>query len=548
VTYQELINDSVNYATAIKSVESGALVFGAVNYGWNGYTSLQGAAQDSSITDTILNFQASFLKAMHNADSAAGRRLVDVLDMHWYPEAKGSNGVRITDNDNTAATVAARVQAPRSLWDPSYTYNTDPTKGENSWITHDSLPFQPAQTPAQFKTTAIQLLPREMALVNEYDPGMKLSISEYNYGGANHISGGIAEADALGIFGQQGLFSANEWPLQSSEPFIAGGMNMFRNYDGANSTFGDTSIAATTDDASLSSIYASVDSAHPGVLTLVAINKSGSSLDSVINLKKLLPQGSASVYRLTSASATPQSAGTISITDPSNITYTMLPTSVSTIRIQLVAPSVVPNSAVYAYQTSPNKLSFVFNQDVSASLSAADVTVTRAGGSSIPLTLLSYDSSTNTATFSMATPLADGDYTATIAAGGVSNAALQSMPADFTFNFFSLIGDANHDHVVNALDFNALASNYGKTGVTFANGDFNFSGSVDSLDFAALAAHFNSSLPTPAPAGAFVALAPQYPQPAWSSGSVGSIQNLARDVLDTGANAGELDRVAQHRS
>ena len=196
---------------------------------------LQGATQDTSIKDTILNFQASYLKAMHAADQAAGRRLVDVLDMHWYPEAQDSNGVRITDG-TTAASAMARVQAPRSLWDPTYV--------EKSWITQDSLPFQPAMTPAKFKGDAIQLLPREQAIVNEYDPGAKISISEYNYGGGSDISGAIAEADVLGIFGQQGVFSANEWPLQSSEPYIAAGMNMFRNYDGANSTFGDTSISA----------------------------------------------------------------------------------------------------------------------------------------------------------------------------------------------------------------------------------------------------------------------------------------------------------------
>jgi hypothetical protein len=436
--------------------------------------------------------------------------------------------VRIIDGTGAAAALA-REQAPRSLWDPTYTYNTDPTKGENSWITHDSLPGNPPGTPAQFKNTAIQLIPREMSIINEYDPGIKMSISEYNYGGGTDISGAIAEADVLGIFGKQGIFSANEWPMQGSEPYIAGGMNMFRNYDGANSTFGDTSISATTDDSVNSSVYASVDSAHPGVLTLVAINKSGSSLDAVINLKKLLPQGSGNVYRLIGGSSAPQSAGTISISDPSNFTYTMMPTSVNTIRIQLVAPSVVPNSAVYAYQTSPNKLSFTFNQNVSASLTAADVTVTRAGGSTIPLTLLSYDASTNIATFSMPTPLSDGNYTATIAAGGVSNAAFQPMPADFSFNFFSLTGDANHDGVVNALDFNALASNYGKPGMNFANGDFNFSGSVDSLDFAALAANFNSTAPTAAPTLAAL----QNPPPVWSNGSDVSIRNLARDILDT---------------
>ena len=328
-TYSELINDSINYATAIKNVEPSALVYGGVNYGWNGYTSLQGATQDTSIKDTILNFQASYLKAMHAADQAAGRRLVDVLDMHWYPEAQDSNGVRITDG-TTAASATARVQAPRSLWDPTYV--------EKSWITQDSLPFQPAMTPAQFKGDAIQLLPREQAIVNEYDLGAKISISEYNYGGGSDISGAIAEADVLGIFGQQGVFSANEWPLQSSEPYIAAGMNMFRNYDGANSTFGDTSISASTDDVADSSIYASTDSAHPGVITLVAINKSASSIDSVINLKGLLPLGSASVYRIINGSSIPQSAGTISITDPSNVAYTMLPSSVSTIRIQIAAP------------------------------------------------------------------------------------------------------------------------------------------------------------------------------------------------------------------
>ncbi len=488
-TYQELVNDSVNYATAIKAVEPNTLVFGGVNYGWNGFTSLQGATQDPSINDTILNFQASYLKAMHAADQTAGHKLVDVLDMHWYPEALGTNGVRITENDNTAATVAARLQAPRSLWDPTYV--------ENSWITQDSLPYQPAGTPAKFKGDAIQLLPREQAIVNEYDPGTKISISEYDYGGATDISGGIAEADVLGIFGQQNVFSANEWPLQSSEPFIAGGMNMFRNYDGANSTFGDTSISATTDDTADTSIYASVDSAHPGVLTLVAINKTNSNVNTILNLKNVLPQSIANVYTLTSASSTPQAAGTITIGDPSNINYTMLPMSVNTIRIQLQAPNVTPGSAAYAYQTAPNKLSFTFNQNVSASLAASDVAVTGAGGSSIALTLLSYDA-TNTATFSMPTPLADGNYTATITAAGVSNTAFQTMPVDSSFNFFFLTADANHDGVVNALDFNALASNFGKPNKTFADGDFNYSGTIDTLDFTALATHFGNQVPTSA--------------------------------------------------
>ena len=50
--------------------------------------------------------------------AARGHRLVDVLDLHWYPEARGG-GVRITERRAARPTWSrARVQAPRSLWDP----------------------------------------------------------------------------------------------------------------------------------------------------------------------------------------------------------------------------------------------------------------------------------------------------------------------------------------------------------------------------------------------------------------------------------------------
>ena len=56
-------------------------------------------------------------------ETTAGRRLLDALDVHWYPEARGAcvgnpmDGCRITDNNNEAGVVAARIAAPRSLWD-----------------------------------------------------------------------------------------------------------------------------------------------------------------------------------------------------------------------------------------------------------------------------------------------------------------------------------------------------------------------------------------------------------------------------------------------
>ena len=55
---------------------------------------------------------------MKELEAKHKKRLVHVLDVHWYPEARGTK--RITDKDTSPKTVAARLQAPRSLWDPTY--------------------------------------------------------------------------------------------------------------------------------------------------------------------------------------------------------------------------------------------------------------------------------------------------------------------------------------------------------------------------------------------------------------------------------------------
>jgi len=295
--YSELVADNINYATAIKNVSPSAMVFGAVNYGWGGYVNLQGAtdAPDSSITNTILNFQASYLKQMHAADVAAGKRLVDVLDLHWYPEAQGTNGVRIINNDTSAATVAARVQAPRSLFDPSYI--------ESSWITRDSLPYQPASTPPPLNTNAIQLIPREQSLVNQYDPGMKLAISEYQFGAGDSISGGVAQADALGIFGQQGLFAANWWPDGTAASYVKAAFKMFLNYDGNGSKFGGNSIQAISGNLATAAAYASEDPGNPNRMVVVLINRSTSAQTANLNITNSVPLSILDAYQLTSASS-----------------------------------------------------------------------------------------------------------------------------------------------------------------------------------------------------------------------------------------------------
>ena len=305
-TYAELVQKNVDFATGIKSVAPNAIVFGPVDYGWAGYANLQNA-QDGNGRDW-LDFYLSSMKA---AEKTAGKRLVDVLDVHWYPEATGG-GMRITDDGTSAAEVAARLQAPRSLWDPTYV--------ENSWITQCC------------SNGAIALLPRLMQKVAANYPGTKLSISEYNYGAGPSISGGLAEADTLGVFGAQGLFAAALWELsQTNSNFIYGGFALYRNYDGKGGTFGDTSVSLTSSDIASASAYASVFAQNGTNVIIVAINKTASAKTAGITITHTATLNAADVYVLTSASSTPHKGAALTAKATNAFLYSMPAYSATTL-------------------------------------------------------------------------------------------------------------------------------------------------------------------------------------------------------------------------
>ena len=104
LTYAELIQKTIDYASAVKDVSAISLVFGPVNYGWYGMMTLQDAP-DRNVPGG-LNFQQYYLQQIANAEAAAGRTLVDVDDIHFYSEAQDTNGHRVTGEDTDAAAVA----------------------------------------------------------------------------------------------------------------------------------------------------------------------------------------------------------------------------------------------------------------------------------------------------------------------------------------------------------------------------------------------------------------------------------------------------------
>jgi hypothetical protein len=278
-----------------------------VSYGFNGYASLQDAP-DAGGRD-FLDWYLQQAKA--HADST-GTRLIDYLDLHWYPEARGG-GRRIIESSNDPEVVQARIQAPRSLWDAGYV--------EDSWII-DVL------------GRPIDLLHWLQDKVDAHYPDTKLAITEWNFGGGNHISGAIAVADVLGIFGRHGVRAAAYWPLSENEQFAWAAFRAYRNYDGAGARFGNTSVSATSSDPALASVYASIDADDPARMVIVAVSKSETPLNSAITLAHSHQFSSASVFVLSGADSELRAATELSASANNAFIYELPPHSVSVLELR----------------------------------------------------------------------------------------------------------------------------------------------------------------------------------------------------------------------
>jgi hypothetical protein len=178
------------------------------------------------------------------------------------------------------------------------------------------------------------LIPRLKQKIAAHYPGTKLAFSEYTFGGGHDISGGVAEADVLGIFGREGLDMATAWnwpDAGNGNVYEIAGLKVFRNYDGNNGTFGDTSIHAVTTDDAASSVYASVASANVDRVVIVAINKKATAATAGITLAHPTSFPTAKVYTLTSAGPMLAPAPDITAVATNAFSYSMPAMSVSVI-------------------------------------------------------------------------------------------------------------------------------------------------------------------------------------------------------------------------
>jgi hypothetical protein len=214
------------------------------------------------------------------------------------------------------------------FWDPTY---TDPNYPQPNYIT-DSNYTSSCTVPLQ----APQVIPMLQSWVAKDYPGTMTAIDEYNFGGLESINGAVTEADILGIFGRQGLNLGGFWPTTNYNTQEPGNyaFAMYRNYDGNNSTFGNTYLYATSmasgaDAESQLAVYGAQRTSDSAI-TIMVINKTFGSLTSTVSLENFsAPSGTtAKVYEYSNANLTAITPQTpVSVTPPasgttSTISYT----------------------------------------------------------------------------------------------------------------------------------------------------------------------------------------------------------------------------------
>jgi len=305
----EYLEKVVAESQSLKSVDPSAQVVAPEEWGWSGYL-CSGYDQQTSQhhctqgTDhTQVQGGLDYIPWLLSQWQAAGHP-VDVVSVHFFPPL-------VYNNDTSQATELLRNQSTRLLWDPNY---VEP----GSWI-----------------KTPIDLIPRLQAWVSQYYyAGTPVALTSYDWGGEDSMNGATAQADILGIFGREQLGMGARWlsPAENTPTYSA--VQMYRNYDGAGSTFGDTSVSAQVPQPDNLSAFAALRTSD-GALTLMVISKvlSGSTPVSV-TLANSAASGTATVYRLAASAPThiqqmpnvAWSSGVLSDNEPAqSITLYVLP-------------------------------------------------------------------------------------------------------------------------------------------------------------------------------------------------------------------------------
>jgi hypothetical protein len=290
-TYQEMYNKIVAYASTIRSADPSAKILGFEEWSWwamyaSGFDQANGvgAANSDYNTHGQTYYYPWLLQQLYAYQQQTGTKLLDVLTIHCYNGAPASN-------DDSLAGQLYRNKETRILWDPTF---QDP-----SWYGDIGI-----------NGRVIDWIPTMKAMVSQYYPGLEIGCTEYNWGDEPNLNGATTQADVLGIYGREGFDLATRWTVAENTgtnpttyyvTYLAS--QIYRNYDGNDSTFGDTSVEADVADPDNLSAFASVRTSD-GALTVIVINKQQGSTPVTVSLANFSTSGTAQAWQINSASQT----------------------------------------------------------------------------------------------------------------------------------------------------------------------------------------------------------------------------------------------------
>ena len=280
--YDAMLRNFLEYASMVKDQAPALRILGPDVSGWTSYIfsdSDRGDDNFASHADRRSHGDEAFLPwwlhQVARSDAVSGRRTLDFLDVHYYPQAQN-----VYSAAADPATQARRIRSVRSLYDPTFQ--------DESWI-----------------ATNVMLIPRLKRWIAENYPGTGLAITEYSWGGEKDASGAVAEAEVLGVFGREGVDLAAYWTYPPPDSPIGAAFRLYRKYDGRGATFGDRSIPVSSSSREVTAFAARhTDS---GEVDVVIVNESRTGPTSVsLNLGKsraylatpyCIPPGSATIVR-----------------------------------------------------------------------------------------------------------------------------------------------------------------------------------------------------------------------------------------------------------
>ncbi|MDP4006138.1 glycoside hydrolase family 44 protein [Methylobacterium sp. NEAU K] len=271
VRIADLLARALAAARAIKRIDPEAWVIGPASWGATGMASLQ-SAPDWPAYARHGSFLAAYLDAFRQASERDGRRLLDGLDVHWYPFSDRGALFRTED----PALSGPLLDAPRSLSEPGFR--------EASWVSR-ALPV------SDTAGLALPLLPSLERLVHAIAPGTRIAVTEYNYGGAGQLASGLALADALCRFARPDMLAATHWG--SLDGWLGEAFRLHRNFDGHGGSLPDTVLPAEISRPDHVSARAAD---APGRLHVVLINRSETLQPVDLVLERAVPAGRIATY------------------------------------------------------------------------------------------------------------------------------------------------------------------------------------------------------------------------------------------------------------